>query len=120
MEGERLAALNWGQHKPVTKHTPFIPEEFASMVEKGQWVVLPYLVNKRLLGLRLSLPIVKVERDRIPCWIIYYSYFKTNAKNLPVACSSSMQYSRALDRLLREIVFTDPALGPVYLPKADI
>ena len=31
-----------------------------------------------------------------------------------------MQYGRALDRLLREIVFADPALVPVYILKADV
>ena len=31
-----------------------------------------------------------------------------------------MQYGRALDRLLHEIVFADPVLGPVYLLKADV
>ena len=40
-EGERLAALKRGQHKSVTENAPFLCEEFASMVEKGQWVVLP-------------------------------------------------------------------------------
>ena len=49
------------------------------MVEKGQWVVLPYLVAKMLTGLRLRPPGVKVERDRRPCWLGDYSYFKTNA-----------------------------------------
>ena len=31
-----------------------------------------------------------------------------------------MQYSNALYRLLRKIVFADPALGPVYMLKADV
>ena len=31
-----------------------------------------------------------------------------------------MQYGRALDRLLRKILFADPALGPLYLLKADV
>ena len=65
-EGERLAALKRGPHQSATEHAPFIREEFASMVEKGTWVVLPYLVAKRLSGLRLSPPGVKVERDRRP------------------------------------------------------
>ena len=90
------------------------------MVEKGQWKVLPYLVSKRLPGPRLRPPGVKVERDRRPRWLGDYSYFKTNAKTLPVACLSSIQCSRALDRLLRKIVFADPALCPVYLLKADM
>ena len=31
-----------------------------------------------------------------------------------------MQYSRALDRLLCEIVFADPDFGPMYMLKADV
>ena len=89
------------------------------MVEKGQWVVIPYLVAKRLPGLRLISPGVKVERDRRPLWIGDYSYFKTNAETLPVACLSAMKYGWALDRLLREIVYADPDLGYVYLLKAN-
>ena len=90
------------------------------MVEKGKWVVLPYPVAKRLMGLRLNPPGVKVERYRRSRWIGDYSYFKTNAKNLPVTCLSAMQYGRELDRLIREIVYADPALGYVYLLKADV
>ena len=58
------------------KNTPFLREEFASMVENRQWVVLPYSVAKGLPGLRLSPPGVKVERDQIPCWLGDYSYLK--------------------------------------------
>ena len=102
-----------GPHRSATEHAPFLREKFASMVEKGQWVVLPYYVAKRLPGLRLSPPGVKVKRDRRPCWLDNYSYFKTNAETLPVACLSAMQYGRALDRLLHDIVYTNPALGYV-------
>ena len=90
------------------------------MVEKGQWMVLPYSVSKRLPRLRLILPGMKLERDRRPCWLGDYSYFKTNTETLPVAFLSSMQYGRALDRLLRKIFFVDPALGPVYMLKVDV
>ena len=31
-----------------------------------------------------------------------------------------MQYGRALDRLIREILYADPALGYVYLLQADV
>ena len=31
-----------------------------------------------------------------------------------------MQYGRAIDRLLRKIVFADPSLGPAYMLKADV
>ena len=73
-----------------------------------------------LPGLRLSPPGVKVERDRRPRWLGDYSYSKTNAEALPIACLSAMQYGWSLDRLLRKIVFADPVLGYVYLLKADV
>ena len=119
-EGEHLAALKRGPHKSATEHSPFICKEFASMVEKGRWVVLPYSVAKWLPGFRLSPPGANLERDRRPRWLGNYRYFKNNAETLPVGCLSSMHYGRVLDRLLREIVFADLALGPVYLIKADI
>ena len=53
-EEERLEALALLPHKSAIKHAEFLREEFASMVEKGQCMVLPYLVDKRLPGLRLS------------------------------------------------------------------
>ena len=49
-----------------------------------------------------------------------YSFYKANTKTLPVACLSAMQHGRALDHLLREIVFADPALGSVYILKANV
>ena len=50
-EGERLAALARGPHKSDIEHAPFLREEFASMLDKGQWTVLLYSVAKLLLGL---------------------------------------------------------------------
>ena len=82
--------------------------------------MLPYLIAKRLPGLRLSPLGVKVERDMRPHWLGNYNYYKTKAETLPVVCLSAMQYSRPLDRLLREIFFADPALGTVYIIKADV
>ena len=75
---------------------------------------------KRLPGLRLSPPGVKVEQYKRPRWLGDYSYFKTNAETIPVAYLSDMQYGCALDRLLCKIVFADLALGLVYLLKADV
>ena len=55
-----------GPHRSATENILFLREEFASMVEKGQWVVLPYLVAKGLPGLSLIPPGMKVERDQRP------------------------------------------------------
>ena len=39
---------------------------------------------------------------------------------MPIASLSAMQYGLALDPLIRKIVYADPALGYVYLLKADV
>ena len=90
------------------------------MVDKGQGVVLPYLLAKGLPGLRLSPPCAKVEQDQRPCGIGDYIDFKTNTDIFPVACFSTMQFGRALNCLIRKIVYTYPALDYVYLLKADV
>ena len=83
-------------------------------------MVLPYLDAKQLPGLWLSLLGVKIERNRRPRWLSNYSFNPINAKILPIYDLSTMQYGRCLDRLLQEIVYADPKLGPVHIVKADV
>ena len=61
-----------------------------------------------------------MEQDRRPLWLGDYIYFKTNAETIPVPCLSATQYGRALDCIICEIVYADPALGYVYLLKANV
>ena len=119
-EGDRQVALAQGPHRSALEHTLFLCNEFDSMAGKGQWVVLPYSVAQNLLGLRLSPLGIKEEKDHRPRWLGDYSYYKLNCSILPLAKLSSIQYGRALDRLLQEIVFADPARGHVYMLKADV
>ena len=50
-------------------HVPFLWEEFASMVGKGQWMVFSYSLAKELQGLRLIPLKVKEDRYWQPRWI---------------------------------------------------
>ena len=101
-------------------HVPFLREEFDLVVGKWHWVVLPYSVAKELPGLRLSLQGLKEERDRWLWWLEYSSYSNLNYKNVPISALSAMQYGRFLDQLIREVVISDPALGPVHALKVDV
>ena len=49
-----------------------------------------------------------------------YSWSDVNAETLDLAAKESMQFGHALDRILREILLSDPALGPIYQMKIDI
>ena len=82
------------------------------MFGKGQWA-------KDLTGLRLSLLRLKEERDRQPQWLGYYSYSNLNSDTLTIATMSVMQYFRALECLIREVVIANPALKPVHILKTD-
>lgn len=61
-----LAAVDRGPHRSCEKNVEFLKEEFIDMIQKGQWVVLPFRVAKTLPGLRLSPPGVIDQRDRRP------------------------------------------------------
>ena len=82
-------------------HVPFLSEEFASMAEKGQCVVLPHLTDKELLELRLIPPGVKEDMDRRSRWLGDYSVSNLNAETLSIAAMSAIKYGRALDCLIR-------------------
>ena len=90
------------------------------MINKQQWIVLPYSEAKDLPGLPLSPPGVVPQRDRRPHWIVDYSWWKVNDETLPLVPKEVMQFGHALDRILREILLADPELGPIYLSKLDI
>ena len=73
-----------------------------------------------LPGLRLSPPVVQEDRDRKPWWLGYFSYSNLKPKKLPIAALSVMQYGQALDRLIMEVVISNPALGPIHVLKVDV
>ena len=114
------AALERGPHKSCADSTAFLQEEFADMVSKGQWVVLPASAVKHLPGLRVSPMGMKEERDRRDRVIIDYSFSNVNQETLPLVATEAMQFGHALDRILRQILLANPAYGPVQLMKIDI
>lgn len=113
-------SLKRGAHKSCFEYLEFLEEEFIDMINKDQWVILPYSVVQDLPGLRLSPPGVVPQRERRPRWICDYSFYAVNLDTLPLAALESMQFGHALDRILRHILLANPELGPVYLMKVDL
>ena len=89
------------------------------MINKQQWIVLPFSKIKDLPALRISPPRVIPQRERRSRWICDYSFYDVNNDTLELFAPEAMQYGHALDRILQEILPTNPELGPVYL-KVDI
>ena len=113
-------ALHRGSHQSCKHYSDFLQQEFLDMIQKSQWVLLPFDVAADLPNATLSPPGVVPQRDRRPRWICDYSFSGINADTLPLAPVESMQYGQALHRFLRELLLADPRHGTVYLLKLDI
>ena len=113
-------ALHRGPHRSCYDYINFLSNEFIEMINKAQWVVLPFDAVKNLPGLRISPPGVIPQRDRRPRWIVDYTWSGVNDDTAPVIHKEAMQFGHALDRILREILLADPAHGDIYLLKVDI
>jgi len=113
-------AIIRGPHRSCHERINFLKEEFMDMINKEQWVILPYNVAKTLPGLRLSPPGVVPQRGRRPRWIVDYSWWDLNEDTLPIAPSDAMQFGHALDRFLREILLADTKMGPLHMLKLNI
>jgi hypothetical protein len=92
----------------------------ADMIEKGQWLVLPYHLAKTLPNLRISPIGVVPQRDQRPRTIVDYSFSGINQETCPLAPAEAMQFGKALQRIIEDLVNADPRWGPVYLCKVDI
>jgi hypothetical protein len=90
------------------------------MIHKGQWVLLPARLVLHETNLRLIPLGVVPQRYRRPRTICDYSFFFVNLDTIPLAPPESMQFGRALWRILQQVSDADPRLGPVHLSKIDI
>jgi hypothetical protein len=70
--------------------------------------------------LRISPIGVVPQRDRRPRTIVDYSFSGVNQETCPLAPAEAMQFGKALQRIVDDIVNADPRWGPVYLCKVDI
>jgi len=119
-QAKLAAACARGSHKSATEYITFLQKEIIAMMQKGQWVLLPYHLVKHLPNLRLSPLGVVPQRDRRPRVIVDYTYSGVNDDTLCLAPPEAMQFGHALQRILQTILHADPRFGPVYLIKVDI
>jgi len=119
-KGRLKAALSRGPHKSAKENIQFLREEFAAMIQKGQWVILPARLLEDEEELRLSPLGVVPQRDRRPRTICDYTYFAVNADTFEWAPQSAMQFGKALPRILWRIHHSNPRHGPVHIAKIDL
>jgi len=113
-------ATHRGSRYSARQNLPFLTTEMMTMIQKGQWMILPYDDVKHIKNLRLSPLGVVPQRDRRPRTIADYTFSGVNADTVPLTAHLEMQFGKALPRILWAIVHSDPRHGPVYLIKIDL
>jgi hypothetical protein len=119
------ATMARGPHKLAFEYADCLGEELMEVILKGQWIVLPYslvraLPRRVIRQLGISPMGVVPQRDRRPRVIVDYSFFGVNEETVKLAPHEAMQFGKALERILRQIIESNPTHGPVYLLKIDI
>jgi hypothetical protein len=116
---KRDAAIIRGAHRSTQSNSTLVREEFADMVEAGQWLVLPYALVRHLPGLCLSPTGLVPQRDRRDRLIVDYTFSGVNPYTIPTA-PDSLQFGHAFLRILQYLHRADTRRGPIYLAKVDI
>ena len=114
------AAVERGPHKSAYEFQEFLRTEMVDMVNKATWSVLPYSKVKHLRHLRVSPIGVVPQHERRPRTIVDYTYSGVNPETLKLSPQEAMQFGRALERIITQVVRADPRYGPVYFIKIDI
>lgn len=117
---QRDAAVQRGPHKSSHEYVDFLREELADMVDRATWIVLPYHRLRHLHNLRISPMGVVPQHERRPRPIVDYSYSDVNGNTVALAPPEAMQFGRALERLITQVVHSNPRFGPVKFLKIDI
>mmetsp|Transcript_36392 Transcript_36392/g.81833 ORF Transcript_36392/g.81833 Transcript_36392/m.81833 type:complete len:1331 (-) Transcript_36392:274-4266(-) len=117
---ELQAAVDRGPHPSAEAHADFLAQEAFEMCQRHHTFVLPFSAVKHLPGVEISPPGVIDQRDRRPRTISDLTYSGVNQSTVDLTVNESMQFGRALRRILLNIYRADPRWGPVYMLKADI
>ena len=103
-----------------TTRSAFLRDELADMVEAGHWLVLPYSAVRHATDLRISPLGVVPQRDRRPRPIVDYTFSGVNEATVKLAPPESMQFGKALERIIQKAADANPRHGTVNLSKYDL
>jgi hypothetical protein len=117
LRDERFAR---GPHQSANEHLEFLGTEFLDFCQKGYWMVMPYEDIRDHPSLRVSPLGVVPQRDRRPRIIVDYSFYDINKDTLKMAPEQSMQFGKAIERLMQGLTRANPKFGDNNLYKVDI
>jgi len=115
-DAHRTAAIAQGSHLSARQHLAFLEHEMLQMVNKGQWIILPYHEVAHIRNLCISPLGVVPQCNQRPQTIVDYTFLGINADTVNLTGHLPLQFGRAL----LHIVTSNPAFGPIYIIKLDL
>jgi hypothetical protein len=119
-DARKDAAVERGSHKSALEFRDFLREEMAAMVQRAIWTVLPYRCVRNLKNLRLAPIGVVPSHGRRPRTIVDLTFNGVNEETLKLSPQEALQFGRALERIIAQVVHADPRFGPVQFIKVDM
>ena len=113
-------ALKRGPHQSFHSSIEFLQKEYADIMDKQQWTVLPASLVKDIPGIRLSALSLVPQQNKRDRMIPDYSFFGVNEDTVPIAPPQAMQFSQTLKWLLQRIHRANDVIGSVYMSKIDL
>ena len=112
--------MQYGAHSSANDHKDFLHDELTDMVEAGHWLVLPYSSVEHATDLRISPLGVVPQQDCQPRPIVDYTFPGVNEATGKLAPPESMQFGKALDRIIQKAADAIPLHGTVNLNNYDL
>jgi hypothetical protein len=117
---QNAAAIERGPHRSATDHLEFLQGEMADMVDKAIWMVLPYRLVRLLKNHRISPNGIVPQHEHWPRTIVDYTFYDLKDETLRLSPREAMQFGRALESILRQVVNANPKFGPINFIKIDL
>ena len=119
-EEEKEADIRYGNHYSANKEAEFIHADLAEQAQAGHVAVLTLKAVNTLHNLWLSPVAVIPQMGRRPCLISDFTLIGINNVSKRSDPMEAMRFGGALQRILKQILTSDPRLGPVYLSKVEL
>ena len=113
-------AMQYRARSSANDHKEFLRDELADMVKAGHWLVLPYSSVQHTTDLQISPQGIVPQRDCWPRPIVNFTFSSVNEATVKLAPPESMQFGKALDRIIQKAADANPQHGKVNLSKYDL
>ena len=96
-------AIQYKAHSSAEDHEDLPCNKLADMVKAGHWVLLSYSSVQHTTNLQISQVGTVLQQDCKPRCIVDYTFSGVNKATVKLAPPESVQFGKALDRIIQKV-----------------